>query len=206
MKVVELLAAGFEEIEALTPVDYLRRAGAEVVIAGLASEGVTDTKIIQGAHGISVVTDVDFDEYLASLNGELPDAVVIPGGMPGAANISSSQKAVDFICSMFEKDKYVCAICAAPIVVLAQTGILAGKTYTCYPGMEQKIADYVPDPSKINDLMEDSYLTHTNPFVVDGKLITGKGPGAAEQFAMAIVKEICGVDVMMKVKTSSVQR
>lgn len=72
--------------------------------------------------------------------------------------------------------------------------------------MEQKIADYVPDASKINDLMDDSYLNHTNPFVVDGKLITGKGPGAAEQFAMAIVKELCGVDVMMRVKTSSVQR
>ncbi|MCR5387393.1 MAG: DJ-1/PfpI family protein [Treponema sp.] len=206
MKVVELLATGFEEIEALTPVDYLRRSGVEVVIAGLKSQGESDVSLVAGAHGIKVKTDMDFDDFLASMNGQLPDAVIIPGGMPGASNIAASKEAVDFICKMFEEDKYVCAICAAPIVVLAKTGILAGKAYTCYPGMEQKIADYVPDASKINDLMDDSYLNHTNPFVVDGKLITGKGPGAAEQFAMAIVKELCGVDVMMRVKTSSVQR
>ena len=206
MKAVELLATGFEEIEALSPVDYLRRAGVEVIIAGLKSEGVDDVSLVEGAHGIKVKTDIDFDDFLASGDASEVEAIIIPGGMPGASNIAASQKAMDFICQMYEKEKYVCAICASPIVVLAKTGILAGKAYTCYPGMEQNIADYVPDVSKINDLMEDSYLAHTSPFVVDQKLITGKGPGAAEQFSMAIVKELCGVDVMMRVKTGSVQR
>lgn len=205
MKAVVILAPGFEEIEALTPVDYLRRAGVEVTVAGIAAPGESFNKLIEGAHGIKVECDMSFDDYIAG-GDALCDAVVIPGGMPGAANIASNEKVMEHIMKMAEAEKYVCAICAAPIVVLAKTGLLRGHTYTCYPGMDQKIADYVPDPSKINDIMDDAYLAHTKSFVVDGKIITGKGPGAAEEFAMAIVKELCGVDTMMRVRTSSCQR
>lgn len=206
MKAVVILAPGFEEIEALTPVDYLRRAGVEVTVAGIAAPGESFNKSIEGAHGIKVECDMSFDDYLNGPGGELSDAIIIPGGMPGAANIASNEKVMEHIMKMAEAEKYVCAICASPIVVLAKTGLLRGHTFTCYPGMDQKIADYVPDPSKINDLMDDAYLAHTKSFVVDGKIITGKGPGAAEEFAMAVVKELCGVDTMMRVRTSSCQR
>lgn len=206
MKAVVILAPGFEEIEALTPVDYLRRAGVEVTVAGIAAPGESFNKMIEGAHSIKVECDMSFDDYLNGLGGELYDAIIIPGGMPGAANIGANEKVMEHIMKMAEAEKYVCAICAAPIVVLAKTGLLAGHTFTCYPGMDQKIADYVPDPSQINDLMDESYLAHMKSFIVDGKIITGKGPGAAEEFAMAIVKELCGVDPMMRIRTSSCQR
>lgn len=206
MKFVEILAPGFEEIEALTPVDYLRRAGVEVTVAGISADGESFSKIITGAHGIKVECDVSFDEYAASLGNDLPDGIVIPGGMPGAANIGKNKAVLDFIIKMFQRDKFVCAICAAPVVVLAQTGILKGKQFTCYPGMEQKIAEFVPDPAQINDLMDGSYLNLDKSHVIDGKLITGKGPGAAEEFSMDILKSACGVEEMMRVKTSSMQR
>ena len=206
MKFVEILAPGFEEIEAMSPVDYLRRGGVEVVVAGISAWGEKCSSIIQGAHGIKVECDISFDEYLSSMNGELPDGIIIPGGMPGAANIGANKQVLDLIQKMNDAQKFVCAICAAPIVVLAQTGVLAGKQFTCYPGMEQNIAKYIPDPEKINDLMAGSYLNLEKSNVRDGNIITGKGPGAAEEFSMNILKSACGVDEMMKVKTSSVQR
>lgn len=206
MNVVEILAPGFEEIEALTPVDYLRRGGVNVTIAGINAIDQQCTKVIEGAHGIKVESDMSFDEYLTSLDGQLPDAIVIPGGMPGALNIGKNEKVIDFINRMNEAKKLICAICASPIVVLAQTGILKGKNFICYPGMDQKIADFVSDTSKIPELLEDSYLCHTKPYVIDGNLITGKGPGAAEEFSMAILKTLVSVDTMMQVKTSSCQR
>mgnify|MGYP003289185024 CR=1 FL=1 len=206
MKFVEILAPGFEEIEALTPVDYLRRGGVEVTIAGISACGESFSKTIKGAHGINVECDVSFDEYLSALNGELPDGIIIPGGMPGAANIGSDKDVLNFILKMNECGKFICAICAAPIVVLAQTGILAGKQFTCYPGMEQNIAKYVPDPSQIDNLMKGAYLNLEKSNVHDGNIITGKGPGAAEEFSMTILKACCGVDEMMRVKTASVQR
>lgn len=206
MKFVEILAPGFEEIEAMSPVDYLRRGGVEVVIAGISAAGESFSKVINGAHGIKVECDMSLEDFLSSMNGELPDGIIIPGGMPGAANIGANKTVLDLILKMNEAEKYICAICAAPIVVLAQTGILAGKQFTCYPGMEQNIAKYVPDVNAINDLMEGAFLNHDKSNIRDGNIITGKGPGAAEEFSMTILKTVCGVDEMMKVKTSSVQR
>lgn len=206
MKFVEILAPGFEEIEALSPVDYLRRGGVEVTIAGISAAGESYSKVITGAHGIKVKCDIAFDEYLSSLNGELPDGIIIPGGMPGAANIGANKNVLDLIIKMNEQKKFICAICAAPIVVLAQTGILAGKQFTCYPGMEQNIAKFIPDPAKISELMNGTYLNLDKSHIIDGNIITGKGPGAAEEFSMLILKAACGVDEMMRVKTASIQR
>ncbi|MBQ0003197.1 MAG: DJ-1/PfpI family protein [Treponema sp.] len=206
MKAVVILAPGFEEIEALTPVDYLRRAGVEVVTAGIAEKGGSFDKVIEGAHGIKVLCDMSFEEFLQNQKNELCDAVIIPGGMPGAANISADDKVIEYIIKMAEAKKYVCAICASPIVVLAKTGLLKDHNFTCYPGMEQKISDFISDSEKIDELMDGAYLSHMKSFIIDDKIITGKGPGAAEEFAMAIVKELCGVDTMMRVRTSSCQR
>lgn len=208
MKVVEILAPGFEEIEALTPVDYLRRAGAEVVTLGVNAEGETFSEVITGSHGIKVLCDKSFDDYLNEVKEQLPDCVVIPGGMPGSSNIGKNKKVIEFIKKMNEAKKFVCAICAAPIVVLAQTGILVGKNFTCYPGMEKRIDDFIPVDLELSssDLLNNSCLKEDAPCVREGNLITGKGPGAADQFSMMIVEALFGQEVMNSVKSSSCQR
>lgn len=208
MKVIEILAPGFEEIEALTPVDYLRRSGAEVTLLGISEEGKSFSEVITGSHGIKVLCDKSFDEYLDEVNDHLPDCIVIPGGMPGSANIGKNKKVLDFIKKMNHAKKLVCAICAAPIVVLAQTGILAGKNFTCYPGMEEKIDTFIPSDLNVSasELLKDSCLKKDEPCVLDQNVITGKGPGAAEQFSMLIVKTLFCQEVMDSVKKSSCQR
>ena len=202
-RVVVLLAKGFEEIEAIPPIDYLRRAGVQVEIAAIPVDGNADL-LVQGAHEISVKADLTFDE-LAMRNDDLPDGVFVPGGMPGAANVGACELALDFIKQMFEQKKLVSAICAAPVVVLAKTGVLAGRKYTCYPGMK-KFEDYCGGKEKADQLTAGAVLVPDQPFVVDQNLITGRGPGAAEQFAMALVEYICGAETAAKVKAASVQR
>ena len=187
-KVLVLLADGFEEIEALTPVDYLRRAGAEVTVA---ATGKT-LRTVDGAHGITVTADITLDSWLDQCS-ELPDAVVVPGGMPGASNIADTKKALELIDAMVSQKKLVCAICASPAVVLSKTKALNGRKWTCYPGMEDIAADF------LNMHSDDA-------FVKDGTLITGRGPGAAEQFSMEIVRTMFGDDVYSKIKKASVQR
>lgn len=189
-KVVVFLADGFEEIEALSPVDYLRRAGAEVTTVSVAKSG----RAVDGAHGITVNVDMTFDAYLSGLGEELPDTVVVPGGMPGASNIAGNDKATTFIDVMKENDKLVCAICASPAVVLSKTKALEGKKWTCYPGM--------------HDIAKDHVNRHVEgvPFVHDGNLITGRGPGAAEQFSMEIVRTMFGEEIATKVSTAACMR
>lgn len=187
-QIVVLLADGFEEIEALSPVDYLRRAGAEVITVATGKNSVD----VNGAHGIKVKADMTLEDYISS-GKPLPDAVVCPGGMPGAANIAACGKAIEMISLMFSAGRLVAAICASPAIVLPLTGALEGKKWTCYPGMQSNAADYV-------SAYED------NVFVTDGNLVTGRGPGAAEQFAMELVRILCGEETALKVKTGSCQR
>lgn len=97
MKVVEILAPGFEEIEALTPVDYLRRAGAEVVTLGINADGDAFSEVITGSHGIKVLCDKSFDDYLNEVKEQLPDCVVIPGGMPGSSNIGKIKRLLNLL-------------------------------------------------------------------------------------------------------------
>lgn len=192
-RVAVLLANGFEEIEALTPVDYLRRAGAEVslVATGTSSRSVT------GSHGINVTADINLDSYLASLRDSLPDAVIVPGGMPGSVNVSESRRALVLINEMFKAEKLVCAICAAPAVVLSRTEVLTGKKWTCYPGME----NHSEESKKYAALHEENV-----PFVVDGNLITSRGPGTAEQFAMKIVETLFDAATSLEIAKTAVQR
>lgn len=206
MKVVVILAPGFEEIEALSPVDYLRRAGAEVTVAGISAKDESFSKTVKGAHGINVESDISFEEYLSALKDELPDAVVIPGGMPGAANISQDEKVIQFIQKMNSENKFVCAICASPIVVLAKTGILSGKSFTCYPGIEQDVSKYIDPSQDINVLMGSAYINNMKAAIRDGNIITGRGPGAAEEFSLEIIKALAGTEQAMVIRASACMR
>ncbi|MEA1911065.1 MAG: DJ-1 family glyoxalase III [Spirochaetota bacterium] len=163
-KIVIILADGFEEVEAVTPVDILKRGGVDVVTAG-----VGDRKI-SGSHGIKIECDttvrqIDADDF---------DGVVIPGGMPGATNISESEEAGKFIKSIYQNKKLVAAICASPSVVLSPLKVLDGKKSTGYPGFE----------GRFNSFTE----IRTESVVIDGNVITSKGPGTAAEFSFAVLE------------------
>lgn len=188
-KVVVFLAPGFEEIEALTPVDYLRRADCEVTTLATATSGRT----VESSHKIPVIADMTLDSYLSS-NAELPDAVVVPGGGPGSRNISECQMALKFIQQMHDAGKIVSAICASPARVLSKTTVLEGKKWTCYLNMEDEAGKY-----------KAGHTTEA-PVIVDGNVVTSRGAGTSEQFAMELVKILCGTEVYEKVKASTIQR
>jgi 4-methyl-5(b-hydroxyethyl)-thiazole monophosphate biosynthesis len=167
---IVLLAEGFEEVEAVTPIDYLRRAGITVTIAA-----VGENLLVKGARGITVNADVLLCDIIQQRETAAFDAVIIPGGMPGATNIAASQEAGALIREMAADGKLVCAICAAPAVVLAPLGILSGKKFTCYPGMEEKTQD-----GKWTD----------DSVAIDGAVITSRGAGTAGEFAVAIIGQL----------------
>ncbi len=162
-----VLAEGFEESEAVIPMDILKRCEVEVISAGLRSETVL------GAHGIAVKTDMIFEKY----NGT-PDAIILPGGMPGAENLASSVKLKDLIVEMNLAKKVVAAICASPVVVLEPAGILKRKNATCYPGMEK---GFSPDVRFLKD-----------DVVVDGNIITSRGPYTAFAFGFKVAEVLSG--------------
>lgn len=162
-----VLAKGFEEIEAVVPMDVLRRAEIDVVVAGLTEKSVT------GAHGVTIVADTVFSEY-----DGVPDAVVLPGGLPGAENLAGSSKLRDLIVRMVSEKKIVAAICASPALVLEPAGVLKGKEATCYPGFETNFSANVR-------FSEDKVVS-------DGNIITSRGPGTAMAFALCIVDTLTG--------------
>jgi len=166
-RVLVILADGFEEIEAVTPVDILRRAGLKVIVAGLGKRSV------KGAHGITVDADMDLNDL-----DSLPDAVVFPGGMPGAENLAASNDVKELISAMDAKGGLIAAICASPALVLAPSGVLAGKKATCYPGMEK---NFSVDITAVKD-----------PVVQDGRIITSQGVGTAIPFALKVVENLSG--------------
>ncbi len=156
------LANGFEEIEALTPVDCLRRCEIEVKTVGVSGRAVT------GSHGISVFCDLIAEEAVID---DRIDMIILPGGMPGTLNLEKSpyvQKAIDF-CT--EHDKPVAAICAAPSI-LGHKGLLKGKKAVCYPGFEDQLLG-----AEVLEI----------PAVTDGKIITACGMGAALEFSYEII-------------------
>ncbi len=174
-KAVILLATGFEEIEAVTAIDILRRAGIEIIIAGLEGTGIT------GSHGITVTAD----KKLSDLKPDF-DAVIIPGGMPGAMHLHNSSEVNDFIKTMNSKGALIAGICAAPSVVLAPLGILDNKAATCYPGDQ---VDFGKSTRYKNKAV-----------VADGNIITSQGPGTSMEFAFAIVEKLIGSETVKKLK------
>jgi len=161
------LADGFEDVEAVTPIDYLRRAGAKVTVVGISGEKAVS------AHGLTVLCDCGIDEIVSS---PLPDLAVLPGGGPGSKNLASSSALKGLISRMFAENRLVGAICAAPAVALGSWGLLSLRKYTCYPGMGEDLP-VKPLSARV---------------VVDGNLITSRAPGTAEEFSLELVRALCG--------------
>ncbi|MBN1354339.1 MAG: DJ-1/PfpI family protein [Candidatus Omnitrophica bacterium] len=170
-----ILADGFEDAEGIGTLDVLRRAGIDVKLAGLLNKQVTS------ARGVKITTDLKLSEA-----GEDFDAVILPGGSVGAENLSKSLDVRNLIKKMFAKGKIVAAICASPAIVLASTGVLEGKKATCYPGLEKFF------PSGVNFSDED--------VVVDGNLVTSRGPATALKFGLKLVELLAGKDAVGNVK------
>ena len=170
------LANGFEETEAVAPIDILRRSGADVKTVGIGSKTVTSS------HKLTVTTDLG--EYEAGVDGL--EAVVLPGGMPGTRNLEASETVQRFLDFAWENGLVIGAICAAPSV-LGHKGFLDGKKATCFPGFESELlgAQFVGAPA-----------------VTDGNVITGKGAGAAIEFGLALSAKLCGEDTAKKVRES----
>jgi 4-methyl-5(b-hydroxyethyl)-thiazole monophosphate biosynthesis len=189
-KVLVLLAEGFEEVETVTPIDYLRRAGIEVTVTAIG-----DSLTVKGSRGVSFVADktfADFTVQSAVLSADVWDAVVIPGGLNGANNLAACKKTGALLKAMSNAGKYVCAICASPALVLAPLGLLAGKKYTCYPGMEEKVSASAAPGSK---WCEDRV-------VVDGNIITSRAAGTTGEFAAAIISKLLDDAAARKVTDS----
>ena len=169
-QVYVFLSPGFEEIEAITPVDILRRGGVDVKIVSITKE-----LYVQGAHNIKVACDCILDEIL---DLPLPDAIIFPGGMPGATNLANCVELKDFSKKCLAESKLICAICASPAIVFGAYDLLKNKKWTCYPNMEN------------NAPKEAQNLWCKNSVVVDGKLISSRGPGTASLFAYTILEEL----------------
>ena len=162
-KVLIFMAEGHEEIEALTVVDLLRRAGIEIEMVS-----ITGNKKVPGAHGITTYCD----KLIENTDFESADMLVLPGGMPGTLNLELCEPLMDQVHGFNTSKKGLAAICAAP-TVLGKAGILNGKKATCYPGMEK-------------DLVGAEFST--DPVCHDGHIITSRGLGTAIPFALEIIK------------------
>ena len=168
-RVAVILCDGFEEVEAITPIDILRRAGVDVCVVGVGEINIT------GAHGITIIADDVFD-YFNSLNY---DGIVFAGGMKNAISLSQNTDILKLINYYFENDKLVCGICATPAVVFSMTEILKNKKFTCYPSED------------LINLVSDGI--YENSKVVYDKILTSQSPMTATDFALAIV-QVLGYD------------
>lgn len=164
--VVVPLLPGFEEIEAVTIIDVLRRAELRVLVASTAPGPV------RGSHDIEVTADT----ALAAVAADAVDMIALPGGMPGATNLARDPEVQRLIRELAAAGKYTTAVCAAPIA-LAAAGVHRGKRVTCFPGFEPQLEG--------GTVVEDRV-------VVDGTLVTSRGPGTALEFALALVGVLCG--------------
>ena len=176
-KVFIFLADGFEEIEAIAPIDILRRAELDVVTVS-----ISDSKTVTGAHGIKVEADQLFTETTFGEN----DYYVLPGGYDGMLNLSAHQGVNELLKKQHSEGKKLAAICASPSV-LGKLGILEGKEAICYPGFEGKLTGAVISKKSV---------------VEDGNVVTGKGPGVAVQFALKIVESLKGKETASQVSDS----
>lgn len=168
------LADGFEDIEAVTPIDLLRRTGVTVTVVALKGHEAVS------ARGLRVACDAPLAEILSK---PLPDLAVLPGGGSGSRNLAASAELEKFVKKLFTEGKTVGAICAAPAVALGSWGLLEGKKYTCFPGMGEDLP-VKPLASRV---------------VVDGNLITSQAAGSAEEFSLALVASVCGKEAAEKV-------
>ena len=171
-----ILAPGFEEIEAVTVIDVLRRSGIEVTVAGLLPD------LVEGAHEITIVPD----KAIEAVQMKDFDALVVPGGNPGYKNLRRDKRVLKMIKEAYDSGKLVAAICAAP-AVLSDAGVLKNQKCTIYPGMENEVI------SGGGEFLEDSV-------VVDGNLITSRGPATALHFALKIAEKLVGKEIAERVR------
>ena len=169
-----LLGTGFEETEAITPIDLLRRSGAEVLTVGISG------KTVYGGHGIGVEADITIEQ----LEPEKADMIVLPGGLGGVASIQGCQQALDAVKFMYEQGRFVAAICAAP-TILAQLHITDGKQAVCYPGCETQ--------------MGNARMRTDLACVTDGKVITAASAGCAVPFGLALIEALKGKEAADKI-------
>ncbi len=170
-----LLAPGFEEAEALVPVDMLRRANIETATVSITGEPVP------GSHGVTVLADVTLDDVDLSR----ADMIVLPGGGPGYKNLGKEPRVEQLVRKAAEKDLWVAAICAAP-TLLGRWGLLEGKNAVCYPGMEEGLTGAQPQMDQ--------------GVVVAGKIITGRAAGSAFDFGLTLVEVLAGKEESDKVR------
>lgn len=174
--VVVVLANGFEEMEAVISIDILRRAGLNVISATISNE-----LLVKGSHNITMQADV----FLKDLE-IIPNAFLLPGGSVGAKNLAASAVVDDMLQACFAQNKIIAAICASPACVLAKAGILTGRKATCYPSFEKLFSPQV--------------VHSEDAVVIDGNIITSKGPGTAFEFALAVAGKLCGVKAAQEVR------
>ena len=176
-----LLGTGFEETEAIAPLDLLRRANIDVWTVGL------NGKTVYGGHGIGIAADLAPEEMdLANM-----DMIVLPGGLGGVASIRASEKAMDAIRYAYENGRFVAAICAAP-TILAQLGITDRRKVVCYPGCEEE--------------MGNAHIIDNLPCVQDGHVITGTSAGCAIPFGLALIEALKGKDEAQRIAQQIVIR
>lgn len=173
--VYEFLATGFEEVEALAPVDILRRGGVEIKTVS-----VTGDLLVESAHGVAIKADLLFEDAdLASA-----DLLLLPGGLPGATNLNEHEGLRKALVRQNERGGRIAAICAAPLV-LGGLGLLNGKKATCYPGFEK----YLTGATYTADLC-----------TVDGNITTGRGPAAVLPFSYALLEQFVGAEATKAVR------
>lgn len=175
------LASGFEEVEAVTPIDYLRRAGLNVVTVGLKGKQVTSTR------GVTLVCD----KTVSEVRNQTPDAVVFPGGMGNAQFASESAAAKAITLRVKDNGGIIAGICAAPALSFSSWGLLDGKCFTCYPGMDKGLPYKAEKNSRV---------------VVDGTLVTACAAGASEEFSFTLVEMLAGKAAVKAVKKSVAAR
>lgn len=168
------LAEGFEEVEALAPVDLLRRAGAQLCTVGVGGRRV------KSSHGVEVKADLEENKFAP----DDMDMIILPGGMPGTKNLEASRTVRMCLKTCAEQGKWIAAICAAPSI-LGHMGLLKGHRAVCFPGYEDELgADEV--------LMD--------PVCVSGKIITARGAGVAVEFGLKIIEELFGADKSLEIR------
>ena len=178
-KAAVFFGEGFEEVEALTQVDLLKRAGIDVVMVS-----ITDNEFVKGTHGVTIKCDMSIDKNKL----KDADAIILPGGMPGTLNLKNHD-GVRYVVKQYAKEgRYVGAICAAP-TILKSLGVLEGRRATCYPGVE--------------DEMEDVVLTET-AVVVDENIITSQGVGTAIDFGLKLIEILDGEEKAKEIADSIV--
>ncbi len=167
-RVIILIADGFEETEALAPLDVMRRAGFDVQLIS-----ISESLNVCSSHNVKITADALLGDGI----GEY-DLLMLPGGMPGTKNLLADERVCNEVRRAAQKDKVVAAICAAPMI-LGRLGLLKGKKATCFPGFENELEG----------------AKHINiPVVTDGKIITGRGAGAAVEFGLALITALDGSD------------